>query len=99
MTAANDIEMSSGAPPGPTTAVELRPLFLLLVLDGVVGLWSSLHAPTLQRFFISQIPVAGLVGLIWGFLEHDLKSVVAARITAVLRNPIAYRSIAAFSIL
>lgn len=93
--------MSSGPPPppGPTSAVELRPLFLLLVLDGAVGLWSSLHAPALQRFFISQIPVAGLVGLIWGFLEHDLKSVVAARITTVLRNPVVYRAIAAFSIL
>jgi hypothetical protein len=91
--------MTSGAPPGPTTAAELRPLFLLLVLDGAVGLWSSLHAPALQRFFISQIPLAGLVGLIWGFLEHDLKSVVAARITTVLRRPAIFRSIAAFTIL
>jgi hypothetical protein len=99
MTAQLPIEISGGSPPEPTTAVELRPLFLLLVLDGAVGIWSSLHAPALQRFFISQIPLAGLVGLIWGFLEADLKSVVAARIASVLRNPIAYWSIAAFSIL
>jgi hypothetical protein len=93
--------MSSGppTPPAPTSAVELRPLFLLLVLDGAVGLWASLHAPPLQRFFISQIPVAGLAGLIWSFLEGDLKAEVAARIATVLRRPGVFRAIAAFSVL
>src|SRR6266567_8277562 len=73
---------------------ELRPLLMLLLLDGAVGLWSSLHAPWLQRFFISQIPLVGVAGLVWGFLEGDLKKAVAARISAGLRRPGAYRLLA-----
>lgn len=72
---------------------------LLLVLDGAVGLWSSLHAPSLQHFFISQIPVAGVAGVIWGFLGDRLKGVVADRISAVLQKRVAYWSVAAFTIL
>jgi hypothetical protein len=94
--------LNNGVPAGkPTPAAdgaELRPLLMLLVLDGAVGLWSSLHAPWLQRFFISQIPFAGLVGLVWGFLEGDLKKVVAARITARLRQPVAYGLLAGLTV-
>lgn len=94
--------VTNSAPAGqPTPAAdgaELRPLMMLLLFDGAVGLWSSYHAPWLQRFFISQIPFAGLVGLVWGFLEGDLKKVVAARIAAVLRRPVVYRVLAGLTV-
>jgi len=80
-------------PPVPTDGAELRPLVLLLVLDGAVGLLSSLHAPWLQRFFISQIPLVGIVGLVWGLLGDDVKKGVTARITAWLRQPRVYRAL------
>jgi hypothetical protein len=89
---------SAGQPTRAATGAELRPLMMLLLFDGAVGLWSSYHAPWLQRFFISQIPFAGLVGLVWGFLQGDLKSVVAARIAARLRQPIVYRVLAALTV-
>ncbi len=85
-------------PPGATDGAELRPLLLLLVLDGAVGLWSSLHAPWLQRFFFSQIPLVGLFGLIWGLLGEDTKKGVTARITARLRRPQLYRGLVGFAI-
>src|SRR6266542_727634 len=93
---------NNGAPAGqPARAAdgkELRPLMMLLLFDGAVGLWSSYHAPWLQRFFIGQIPFAGLVGLVWGFLEGDLKKVVAARIAARLRQPVVYRVLAGLTV-
>jgi hypothetical protein len=84
-------------PPVATDGAELRPLVLLLVLDGAVGLWSSLHAPWLQRFFISQIPLVGIVGLVWGLLGDDVKKGVTARITATLRQPHIYKSLVGFA--
>jgi len=72
---------------------DLRPFVLLLVLDALVGVWSSLHAPALQRFFITQIPLIGLAGLLWGFLEGDLKPVVAKRLLGWLRKPATYRTL------
>src|SRR6266550_3659735 len=88
----------AGQPPHAADGAELRPLMMLLLFDGAVGLWSSYHAPWLQRFFISQIPFAGLVGLVWGFLQGDLKQVVAARIAARLRQPVVYRVLAALTV-
>ncbi len=88
----------AGQPARAADGAELRPLMMLLLFDGAVGLWSSYHAPWLQRFFISQIPFAGLVGLVWGFLQGELKTVVAARIAARLRQPVVYRVLAALTI-
>ena len=88
----------AGQPARATDGTELRPLMMLLLFDGAVGLWSSYHAPWLQRFFISQIPFAGLVGLIWGFLQGELKTVVAARIAARLRQPVVYRVLAGLTV-
>jgi hypothetical protein len=78
-------------PTGVADGAELRPLLLLLALDGAVGLWSSLHAAWLQRFFLSQIPLVGLFGLVWGLLGEDTKKGVTARITTQLRGPQLYR--------
>jgi len=89
---------SAGQPTHAADGAELRPLMMLLLFDGAVGLWSSYHAPWLQRFFISQIPFAGLVGLVWGFLQADLKKVVAARIAARLRQPVVYRVLAGLTV-
>jgi hypothetical protein len=87
---ANDSGRAAQSPTA-TDGAELRPLLLLLVLDGAVGLWSSLHAPWLQRFFFSQIPLVGLIGLVWGLLGEDVKKGVTARITGGLRKPLVYR--------
>ncbi|MEO8620830.1 MAG: hypothetical protein ABI625_07185 [bacterium] len=84
-------------PPAATEGAELRPLVMLLVLDGAVGLWSSLHAPWLQRFFISQIPLVGIVGLVWGLLGDDVKKGVTARVTAWLRQPHINKSLVGFA--
>ncbi|MEP7001393.1 MAG: hypothetical protein ABI969_12995 [bacterium] len=83
--------------PVATDGAELRPLVMLLVLDGAVGLWSSLHAPWLQRFFITQIPLVGIVGLVWGLLGDDVKQGVTTRVTAWLRQPHVYKSLVGFA--
>jgi hypothetical protein len=66
---------------------ELRALGWLVAFELLLGVWSSLHAEQLRAVFLSQIPMLGVAGAIWGLLPGRPKGALSEWVARAMASP------------
>ena len=69
----------------PGFPLEARALAAFLVFDLIGGIWLALHYPPGMSLFLSQVPVVGIAGAVWGFLPDPQKDMLGRWLAGVLR--------------